>query len=157
MYVRKVVTQTVGKSKERTTNTAQYPISNTFSPLSGWQRKFLLLVLALMIWAALSSAVFATCGTTLVNIATGSDTPGCGTAASPCRTISWARQRAQSCSVVTRIFTVQGNSITLAEVVLPPAGTGDYNTPAWLRPIFPFFGFLLNPSHYTTGIVDLSQ
>ncbi len=135
----------------------QSPISNTFPPLSHWRRKFLLLALALMAWIALSSAVFAVCGTTLVNTTSGQDTASCGTANAPCRTIGWARQRAQTCSVVTRIFTVNRGAMTLAEVVLPPSGTDDHNTPAWLRPIFPFFGFLLNPVHYTRGIVNLPQ
>jgi len=110
-----------------------------------------------MTWTALSSAVLAVCGTTLVNASTGQDTANCGTANAPCRTINWARQRAQSCSVATRIFTVNRGTMTLAEVVLPPAGTGDHSTPAWISPIFPFFGFLLNPIHYTTGVVNLPQ
>lgn len=123
-----------------------------------FRRKALLpILLALIIWTALSNVVFAVCGTTLVNTSTGQDTPTCGTAAVPCRTVEWARQRAQQCTTVTRIFSVRGSSMTLVEVVLPPSGTNDHNTPEWLRPIFPFFGFLLNPIHYTTGVVDFSR
>lgn len=124
---------------------------------SARHRMLLPLLLALMIWSALSGVVLAACGTALVNITTGQDTATCGSAAVPCRTVEWARQRAQQCTTATRIFSVRGASMTLVEVVLPPSGTDDHNTPEWLRPLFPFFGFLLNPIHYTTGVVDFSR
>lgn len=95
-----------------------------------------------------ASTALATCGSTFVNSRSGRDSANCGTASAPCRTLAFARQRAQSCNVATRIFTVQGSSMTLVDVVLPPAGVGDHDTPLFLQPIFPHIGFLWNPAHY---------
>lgn len=106
---------------------------------------FLLLALLLILAA---SVALAACGRAVVDPAAGRDTPACGDASQPCRTLAFARQRAAECDTTTRIFQIQGNLMTLADVVVPVQAAGDHRTPVWLRPILPFFGQLLKPEEY---------
>ena len=101
---------------------------------------FFLLTLLLILTA---SVTLAACGRTVVDPVAGRDTPACGEASQPCRSLAYARERAAECHTTTRIFQIQGNLMTLADVVVPVQATGDHRTPEWLRPVFPFFGLLL--------------
>lgn len=115
---------------------------------------FLLLALFLILTASLA---LASCGRAFVDPVSGRDTPTCGAEDQPCRSLAVAQERASGCDTVTRIFQIQGNFMTLADIVVPAQSAGDHRTPEWLRPIFPFFGQFLKPEVYTSPLFSLRR
>lgn len=132
--------------------------SRHFQSFTGRLRRgvavFLLLALFLILTASLA---LASCGRAFVDPVSGRDTPTCGAEDQPCRSLAVARERASGCDSVTRIFQIQGNFMTVADIVVPAQSAGDHRTPEWLRPIFPFFGQFLKPEVYTSPLFSLRR